>query len=115
AVSAEVSDTIVKLKDGRTIKIHHQPMPDLGWVATHEDISDRVAIEENLEEQNRRFDAALNNMPHGLSMFDEQKRLIVCNKRYQEMYHLPDELTAAGTPLDSLTAYRASTGQSPIN
>ncbi len=115
AVSAEVSDTVVKLKDGRTIKIHHQPMPDLGWVATHEDISEHVRTKENLEEQNRRFDAALNNMPHGLSMFDAQKRLIVCNQRYQEMYHLPPELTAAGTLLDSLTDYRAATGQAPID
>ena len=38
AVSAQVSDTVVRLKNGRTIKIHHQPMPDRGWVATHDDI-----------------------------------------------------------------------------
>ena len=113
AVSAEVSDTIVKLKDGRTIKIHHQPMPDLGWVATHEDISDRIAIEENLEEQNRRFDAALNNMPHGLSMFDAEQQLIVCNRRYQQMYRLPEDLTAPGTSLKALMDYRAATGQAP--
>lgn len=115
AVSAEVSDTVVKLRDGRTIKIHHQPMPDLGWVATHEDITEHVRTKENLEEQNQRFDAALNNMPHGLSMFDEQKCLIVCNKRYQEMYRLPEKLTAEGTPLDALMDYRASTGQSPLD
>ena len=115
AVSAEVSDTIVKLKNGRTIKIHHQPMPDLGWVATHDDISDRVHTEDHLEEQNRRFHAALNNMPHGLSMFDAERRLIVCNRRYQEMYRIPPELTAAGTHLDSLMDYRAATGQSPVD
>jgi len=115
AVSAQVSDTIVKLKNGRTIKIHHQPMPDLGWVATHEDISDRVYAEEHLEEQNRRFHAALNNMPHGLSMFDSERRLIVCNRRYQEMYRLSAELTAAGTSLDALMEYRAATGQAPLD
>jgi diguanylate cyclase (GGDEF)-like protein len=115
AVSAEVSDTVVRLKNGRIIKIHHQPMPDLGWVATHEDITEQVRIEENLEAQNQRFDAALNNMPHGLSMFDAQRRLIVCNKRYQEMYRLPLELTVAGTPLEALTAYRAQTGQAPLD
>ncbi len=114
AASAQVSDTIVKLKNGRTIKIHHQPMPDLGWVATHDDISDRVNAEEYLEEQNHRFHAALNNMPHGLSMFDSDRRLIVCNRRYQEMYRLPAELTAAGTSLDALMEYRATTGQRPL-
>lgn len=32
-----------------------------------------------LEEQNRRFDAALNNMPQGLCMFDAEGRLVVAN------------------------------------
>lgn len=115
AVSAQASDTIVKLKNARIIKIHHQPMPDLGWVATHDDITDHVRIEENLEEQNQRFDAALNNMPHGLSMFDSDQRLIVCNRRYQEMYRLPAELTARGAGLKAIMDYRAATGQSPID
>src|SRR4029450_13183638 len=29
----------------------------------------------------RRFDTALNNMPHGLCMFDAERRVAVCNKR----------------------------------
>ena len=32
-----------ELKDGRTIHICHQPMPDGGWVATHEDITELKA------------------------------------------------------------------------
>lgn len=115
AISAQASDTVVRLKNGRIIKIHHQPMPDLGWVATHDDITEHVRIEENLEEQNQRFDAALNNMPHGLSMFDAERRLIVCNRRYQEMYRLPIELTARGAGLKGIMDYRAATGQSPID
>jgi hypothetical protein len=34
------SDTVVKLKNGRTIAIHRRPMPDQGWVSTHEDITE---------------------------------------------------------------------------
>ena len=115
AVSSHASDTVVRLKNGRIIKIHHQPMPDRGWVATHEDITEHVRVEENLEEQNRRFDAALNNMPHGLSMFDSDQRLIVCNRRYQQMYRLPDELTTPGASLKALMDYRAATGQLPVD
>jgi PAS domain-containing protein len=36
------SDTAVKLKNGRTISIHRRPMPDQGWVSTHEDITARL-------------------------------------------------------------------------
>jgi PAS domain-containing protein len=35
------SNTAVKLRDGRTIAIHRRPMPDGGWVSTHEDITDQ--------------------------------------------------------------------------
>jgi PAS domain-containing protein len=41
-------------------------------------------------------DVAINNMPLGLSMFDAQERLLVCNRRYSEMYDLPGELTSRG-------------------
>ncbi len=41
AVSSKASDTVTVLKDGRTIAIHHEPMPDGGWVSTHEDITER--------------------------------------------------------------------------
>jgi diguanylate cyclase (GGDEF)-like protein len=35
-----------------------------------------------------RFDTALNNMPHGLCMFDPNQRLVVSNKRIEEMLHV---------------------------
>ena len=37
--SAKPSNWIVALKNGRTIKLLHQPTPDGGWVTTHEDIT----------------------------------------------------------------------------
>ena len=45
ANSAEPSDSIVDMKNGRTIKIRHRPLPDLGWVATHEDITEQRQAE----------------------------------------------------------------------
>ena len=38
----------------------------------------------------KRFDTALNNMPHGLCMFDAEKRLVVTNKRLGEVLGIPD-------------------------
>ena len=54
---------------------------------------------EELRAQNLRFDMALSNMAHGLCMVDGEQRLVVCNKRYAEMYRIPAELTRPGTPL----------------
>jgi len=63
-----------------------------------------------LQSQNLRFDAALNNMSHGLCMFDTEKRLVVCNDRYAEMYRLPPELVKEGTPLRDIATYRIMHG-----
>ncbi|MEH2563889.1 sensor domain-containing protein [Bradyrhizobium sp. AZCC 2289] len=49
AVSAEPTDSIVELQNGRTFKIRHRPMPDLGWVATHEDITEQRQAEIKIE------------------------------------------------------------------
>ena len=39
-----------------------------------------------------RFDTALNNMPHGLCMFDSEGSLVVANSRLSELLGLPQEL-----------------------
>ncbi|MBX9826689.1 MAG: EAL domain-containing protein [Xanthobacteraceae bacterium] len=54
--------------------------------------------EEELRIQNLRFDTALDHMREALCMFDAEKRLVVCNGRYAEMYRLPPELVNPGTP-----------------
>ena len=46
AVSNEAHDTVVELANGRVFRICHRPMPDGGWVATHEDITERKHAEQ---------------------------------------------------------------------
>jgi diguanylate cyclase (GGDEF)-like protein len=49
AVSNEPTDSVVELQNGRTFKIRHRPMPDGGWVATHEDITEQRRSEVKIE------------------------------------------------------------------
>jgi len=97
----------------RTIETVYRPTAGGGWVATYDDISERERAEVEIAEQNRRFDAALNNMPHGLSMFDADRRLIVCNRRFAAMYRLPPTLTAPGARFTDILAHRVNTRQAP--
>jgi diguanylate cyclase (GGDEF)-like protein len=69
--------------------------------------------EEALEAQNQRFAAALNNMAHGMCMFDKDKRLVVCNNLYLEMYGLARELGRPGTPLRAILEARIASRASP--
>jgi diguanylate cyclase (GGDEF)-like protein len=49
AISDKPSDSIVELRNGRTFLIRHRPMPDRGWVATHEDITEKRQAELKIE------------------------------------------------------------------
>lgn len=71
------------------------------------------AREADLQAQNTRFSAALSNMSQGLCMFDAKQRLIVCNKRYAELYGLGDEQTKPGTTLRAILEYRIASGAAP--
>lgn len=71
------------------------------------------AREADLQAQNTRFSAALSNMSQGLCLFDAKQRLIVCNKRYAELYGLGDEQTKPGTTLRAILEYRVASGAAP--
>ena len=73
-----------------------------------------IAREVELKQLNRRIDVALNNMTHGLCMFDAEQKLIVCNKTYVQMYDLPQELAQPGVVLQAIENHRASVGNNAI-
>lgn len=113
---------IITLADGRIISIVRTPMQDGGWVATHEDITEKRRDETLLAEHaveleliNTRFDVAISNMSQGLCLFDADKNLVISNSRYQQMYDLPDELVSPGTPLQRILQHYADRGEADQN
>jgi PAS domain-containing protein len=54
--------------------------------------------------------AALNNMVQGLAMFDAEHRLILCNRRYAEIYELSPEQVKLGTTLQEIIEHRLGNG-----
>ncbi|HWF94367.1 MAG TPA: EAL domain-containing protein [Xanthobacteraceae bacterium] len=68
---------------------------------------------QSLEQTNALFDTALKNMAHGLTMFDGDQQLVVCNGRYGEMYGLPPDLTKPGTTLRAILQARVAMGMCP--
>ena len=67
-------------------------------------------LTEQLKVQNLRFDTALDNMGTGLCMFDAEKRLVVCNSRYAQLYRLPPELVKPGTTHCAIITHRVQHG-----
>jgi diguanylate cyclase (GGDEF)-like protein len=104
----------VSLGNGRVISIRHQPIADGGWVATHHDITDEITRAQELQLQNLHFETALDNMRQGLCMFDRDKRLIVSNRRYAEMYEIPPDQVKPGMRLDEILRQRLGAGNAPV-
>jgi diguanylate cyclase (GGDEF)-like protein len=69
--------------------------------------------ESSLQRTSQQLDAALNNMAHGISMFDRQQRLVVCNKQYAAMYNLTLDQLKPGTLARSILDARVAAGASP--
>lgn len=69
-----------------------------------------AASEAEIRIQFGRLDTAINNMPQGLCMFDSDQRLIICNRRFGEMYGLAPDLTKPGASLRSILEHRVKNG-----
>ena len=75
--------------------------------------SERLSAHGLLQQQ--RLDAALTSVTQGICMFDGQRCLVFSNARYAQMYNLPPNLVAPGTPLKEIVEYRRSAGNAPID
>jgi diguanylate cyclase (GGDEF)-like protein/PAS domain S-box-containing protein len=105
---------ITQNRDGRVIEARNERMPDGGWVTTHEDVTDHHRAEAQVREQKFQLDAALNNMIQGLLMFDAEGRLILCNRRFLDIYGLTgDEFTIGTATLDQLIRLVAPMRKNP--
>jgi diguanylate cyclase (GGDEF)-like protein len=89
AVSNEPKDSIVELKNGKTFKIRHRPMPDLGWVATHEDITEQ-----------RRAEVKIEHMAHHDALTDLANRALLNERLEQALAHFHDGQLVAVHHLD---------------
>src|SRR5664280_2266533 len=69
-----------------------------------------ILITRHMQVDNRRMRVAINNMSQGLCMFDRNERLVVCNRRYMDLYQLPDEVVKPGRTLASLLEFRIANG-----
>jgi methyl-accepting chemotaxis protein len=69
-----------------------------------------IVLARRLHVYNRRMGVALDNMSQGLCMFDGNERLVICNRRYVELYRLPPAATKSGTTLSQLLEQRIASG-----
>jgi len=98
------------LSNGRWLRVEDRRTRDGGVVGIRVDITELKQREAEQKLQNMRFSAAVQNIAQGLAMFDRDQKLIVCNRRYAEVYGIPVELTKPGTTLRQILESRVKSG-----
>jgi PAS domain S-box-containing protein len=71
---------VIDTPDGRTIQIVNEPLPDGGWVATHEDITERRQVEERIT-----------HLAHYDALTDLPNRALFHDQLRQELPHASHE------------------------
>src|SRR5215468_3083693 len=67
-------------------------------------------IDQRFRDKSIRLETTLDSMIQGIAMYDEQSRLVLCNRRYGEMYKLPPEILVPGMSLIELMRHRVKVG-----
>lgn len=76
----------IELGDGRIIKVVNQPTTDGGWVATHEEITERVTAERRRARAERFLNTIVEHMPATVFATDvRDKRFVLLNKAGEEL------------------------------
>jgi diguanylate cyclase (GGDEF)-like protein/PAS domain S-box-containing protein len=100
-------------KDGRVVTLACTGV----WSAAEQqhffigrDMTERKQVEDALNDQKLKLDAALNNMLHGLCVFDANGRIVLFNQRYQQLMEEPAHYLT-GLSLLELWKHRKATGK----
>ena len=105
------SQTVVPLRNGRSIEIYHEPMPDGGWVSTHEDVTDRIRAETALRQKTALLDVTMDMMDQGLIMADEHGHIAVVNRRVSELLGLDPAFLASKPHFTDVRRVQAEAGE----
>ncbi|HZD91760.1 MAG TPA: EAL domain-containing protein, partial [Pseudolabrys sp.] len=98
-----------ELADGRIIEVVNQPSPDGGWVATHEDITERKRAEHDLEHTRAFLDTVIENVPSPIVVKGgPELRYVFMNRAAEAYLGINREAMLGKTVYDIMQAASAS-------
>jgi len=83
-----------------------------GYLSFQIDITTAVTLHVALQERNTLLQAVVDSFPGGLTVFDRDLRLILCNRKQRQLLEYPDWLFEKAPPtLEELYRFNASRGE----
>ena len=122
--------------DGMVLRIQGAPVATGGFVTTYTDITELRRSQQALAQANERLDervrertealarreselsmktatleTILESINSGITLFDNDLRLVVANRRFFDLLDLPLDLAAPGTPFEAFMRFNAERGE----
>jgi class 3 adenylate cyclase/PAS domain-containing protein len=92
---------------GRVHRIGRRQVAAGGTVTVITDITELKRVEQEVVQKEAQLRVAMDNMPGALAYTDEKLNLVVCNRRFAEIYETPAELLQPGRPYPDFLRYLA--------
>jgi diguanylate cyclase (GGDEF)-like protein/PAS domain S-box-containing protein len=100
----------IELKDGRAIAVVNAPTSDGGWVATHEDITERKRAERELEHTRSFLDTIIENVPSPIVVKEMSNlRYLLVNRAAEEFLGVKRDTMLGKTAADIMPKSAATT------
>ena len=115
--------------DGTVLEIKGAPLEDGGFISIYKDITERrefahklrevnTALEGKVRDRTRELahqsallEATVENISQGISVFDRDLRLALCNDHFINLLNFPKEFGEIGTELEEIFRFNADRGE----
>ena len=100
----------VRTRSGRIVDIRTQPIGDGGTVVVFDDVTERRQAEEAVAEKEAQLRVAMDYMPGGMCMVDDDLRIVVYNDQIRELFNFPEECFRIGESILAARRFQAARG-----
>ena len=100
-----------RLPNGRVIEVGSDPTPDGGFVITHSDVTGLVEAQAEATRRAAVLQAMLDNMRHGIALFDAGDRVVAANGLAAALTGLGDVQDMVGRSMDELMDRQLAEGE----
>ena len=94
-------------------RIHDDKGAHLGFAKITRDMTQFKAAQDRIEEARLHLDTALEHMHQGLCLFDADERLVLRNRRFAELWNLPQDSCPPGSTLMDIAAMALASRDGP--
>ncbi len=97
--------------DGTVIEVRGTPLPTGEFVSIYTDITDRKRAEREARMLAAHLDAVIHALPQGVTVIDENLKVLLWNSSFERLLDLPASLMKPGVTFEDMIRYNAQRGE----